>query len=93
MKREHRLWTDDELDLLVEEYHRILWAECEGREVNKRQAATELAAACGRTRCSVEYMWQNVSYVRETLGKTRIAGYVPRGNCGDRLRLAVLRGL
>lgn len=93
MKSKRLVWTDEEFELVAEVYGNLLEKELKGEPYNKQATAKVLADCIGKSRCSVEYMWQNVSYVLTELGRRRIKGYKPRRNCGKALKQAVLKTL
>jgi len=91
MKPKWTAWSDDEYELLVEVYANMLRKEQQGETYHKAAIAQTLADCLGRSRCSVEYMWQNVSHILLQLNRQRIAGYKPRKHCSQRLIATVLR--
>lgn len=73
-------WTDDELDLIVEDHFAMLAAEQAGEPYVKARHAQRLMSEIGRTHRSVEFKHMNVSAVLSELGLPTIRGYKPKAN-------------
>mgnify|MGYP000246376739 CR=1 FL=1 len=89
--RPGRRWESDELELVVEEYMRMLADIRSQKPVNKLATARSLAECLGRTRSAVEYVWGNISYVLHTNGREWMEGEPPRGHASKLLTQIVTR--
>lgn len=74
------VWTDDELDLIVEDYFAMLALEQAGQPYVKSHRAAALMARIGRSHRSVEFKHMNISAVLEEIGQPTIRGYKPAWN-------------
>ena len=86
-------WTDEENDLIVADYFRMLAADLAGDPYNKAEANRNLRQHIDRSRGSVELKHQNISVVLASLGEAWIDGYKPRFNFQMPLAEAVNRRL
>ncbi|HUS86473.1 MAG TPA: DUF3883 domain-containing protein [Bacteroidales bacterium] len=74
-------WTDNEINLIVEDYFSMLRTELAGGTFNKanhRRALLPLLNS--RSEGSIEFKHQNISAVLARLGQPFIRGYLPRYN-------------
>lgn len=86
-------WTDQENDLIVADYFRMLADELAGAPFIKADANRALRERITRSRGSIEFKHQNISAVLASLGETWIDGYKPRFNFQMPLAEAVDRWL
>lgn len=70
-------WSKSELDLLVDDYFRMLQAEQTGQAYNKTQHRRELMRTIDRTSASIEFKRRNISAVLTVLGLPYLVGYLP----------------
>jgi hypothetical protein len=75
-----RVWSDEELDLIVADYFAMLLKELAREPFIKAHHSAVLMQQLGRTHRSVEFKHQNISAVLEELGLPWIAGYKPKRN-------------
>ena len=73
-----KVWSDEELDLIVEDYFFMLAAEQAGQPYVKAQHSANLMARIGRTHRSVEFKHMNISGVLQEIGQPTIRGYKPK---------------
>ena len=74
-------WTDEENDLIVAEYFAMLAAEISGRPYKKSEHKKRLITRLAkRTGSAIEYKYQNISAVLQSLGEDWIQGYMPASN-------------
>jgi hypothetical protein len=73
-------WNDDELDVIVVDYFKMLDAELSRRPYVKSHHSAALMDQIGRTHRSVEFKHQNISAVLEELGMPWVFGYKPKRN-------------
>jgi len=74
------IWHDDELDMIVDDYFSMLFAELSGQPYVKSRHSSVLMSKIGRTHRSVEFKHQNISAVLDELGMPWIPGYKPKLN-------------
>ena len=87
-------WTDDENDLLVADYFRMLAADLGGRSYSKAEHARQLMERLeNRSQAAIEYKRRNLSAVLQGLGDTWLSGYFPAYNVQSSLEDAVARWL
>lgn len=86
-------WSDEENDLLVAAYFRMLAMDLRGASYNKAEVRRGLEARIGRSKGSVEFKNQNVSAVLVGLGQPWITGYKPASQFQGSLVDAVIRWL
>ncbi|MDE0046008.1 MAG: DUF3883 domain-containing protein [bacterium] len=87
-------WTDDENDLLVADYFRMLAADLSGRNYSKAGHARQLMDRLdNRSKGAIEYKRRNLSAVLQGLGDTWLPGYLPAYNVQASLEDAVARWL
>ena len=87
-------WTDDENDLLVADYFRMLAADLSGRNYSKAGHARQLMERLeNRSQAAIEYKRRNLSAVLQGLGDTWLPGYFPAYNVQASLEDAVARWL
>ena len=85
-----RDWTRAEVDLLVEDYFRMLREELEGRPYSKAEHRRALLRSLrNRSNSSIEFKHRNVSAVLLELNCPFISGYKPAANAQGLLREAV----
>lgn len=74
-------WSQEEVEVCVADYLRMLTMELNGQRFNKTEHARALLEQLdGRSRPSVEFKHCNISAVMVALGYPYIDGYKPRGN-------------
>jgi Domain of unknown function (DUF3883) len=73
-------WSDDELDVIVDDYFSMLRAELFRQPYVKSHHSAVLMEQIGRTHRSVEFKHQNISAVLEEMGRPWILGYKPKRN-------------
>lgn len=74
-------WSQEEVEVCVADYLRMLTMELNGQRFNKTEHARALLEQLdGRTRPSVEFKHCNISAVMVALDYPYIDGYKPRGN-------------
>lgn len=78
-------WSDDEIEIIVEDYLLMLQSEQAGEAFNKAERNRALQSRIDRSKGSIEYKHQNVSAVMEVLGLPFIRGYKPAKNFQRRL--------
>ncbi len=87
-------WSDDENDLLVADYFRMLSADLSGRNYSKAGHARHLMDRLeNRSKGAIEYKRRNLSAVLQGLGDTWLPGYLPAYNVQASLEDAVARWL
>lgn len=86
-------WTDEQNDLIVEDYFAMLASELAGTDYVKAHHNSALQLVTGRNRGSIERKHMNISAVMEWLGLPRIKGYAPNANYQAGLLDAVERHL
>ncbi|MFS4439225.1 DUF3883 domain-containing protein [Paracoccaceae bacterium GXU_MW_L88] len=87
-------WTDDENDLIVEDYFAMLGKDVSGQPYSKSAHRRGLRARLNaRTDGSIEFKHQNISAVLQTIGEPWIFGYKPASNFQTSLIDAVIRWL
>jgi Domain of unknown function (DUF3883) len=83
-------WTEEEVNLIVEDYFQMLQLERKGTSFNKAQRLRELQPKLrGRSKGSIEFKRANVSAALVELGYDYIDGYKPRFNRQALLIMAV----
>ena len=82
-------WTEDELAACVDAYVEMLAKELRYEPFIKARINDQLrqSALSGRSRGSIEYRMQNISYVMQTLGLPWITGYKPAANIGGHAKV------
>lgn len=74
-------WTDNEVDLIIQDYFAMLSSELRNEPVNKTEHRKRLMPLLnGRSNGSVEFKHQNISAVLAEMGMPFIRGYKPRYN-------------
>ena len=73
-------WSDEEIDIIVEDYFNMLHKELKGQKFRKSDHNRKVQSRTGRSKGSVEYKHQNISAVLDILGCPRINGYLPAKN-------------
>ena len=87
-------WSDEENDLIVEDYFTMLEAELAGRAfVKAEHRRALLSRLSGRSEGSVEFKHQNISAVMLGLGQPMVEGYKPASQFQMSLVDAVIRRL
>lgn len=86
-------WTDEQNDLIVEDYFNMLAKEIAGTSYVKSHHNSALQLLTGRNRGSIERKHMNISAVMVRLGLPRITGYAPNANYQAGLVDAVERHL
>lgn len=84
-------WRTDEIDAAVEAYMQMLRAEIDGVSYRKTETNRRVVELTGRSRGAVEFKFANISAVLHELGHRYVAGYKPRTNVQEELRIAVRR--
>ena len=81
-------WSDDELNVAIKAYLRMLHAELHGIAFNKAAVNRELRAGPlpNRTKGSIEFRMQNISAALYELKMPYIAGYLPARNIGTAVK-------
>ena len=74
-------WTTHELEAAVATYLGMLQIELAGGKVVKAERNRALREAIGRSRGSIEYRHQNISWVMVELGLPYVQGYKPASHC------------
>ena len=74
-------WTAHELEVAVVVYLDMLQAELAGATFAKAERNRVLQGSIGRSRGSIEYRHQNISWVMVELGLPFIQGYKPASHC------------
>ena len=85
MRRTRVRWSDQEIEIIVQDYLDMLRIEEDGGAYNKAERNRSLQARTGRSRGSIEYKHRNISAVLERLGLRFIQGYYPAQNYQRRL--------
>ncbi|MDE2816050.1 MAG: DUF3883 domain-containing protein [Chloroflexota bacterium] len=85
MRRTQIRWSDQEIEIIVQDYLDMLRIEEDGGAFNKSEHNRTLQARIGRSRGSIEYKHRNISAVMERLGLRFIQGYYPAQNFQRRL--------
>ena len=89
-----RPWTDEENDLIVEDYFAMLAKDVAGRECKKSAHRRALMPRLqDRSEGSIEFKHQNISAALRDLGEDWIRGYRPAKNYQGTLAEAVMRWL
>lgn len=87
-------WTDEENDLIVEDYFAMLAKDVAGRDYSKTVHRRALMPRLqSRSEPSIEYKHQNISAALRDLGEDWIRGYRPAKNYQGTLTDAVMRWL
>lgn len=86
-------WTNEQNDLIVEDYFAMLAEEIAGTSFVKSHHNSALQLLTGRNRGSIERKHMNISAVLVLLGLPRIKGYAPNANYQAGLLYAVERHL
>ena len=87
-------WTDEENDLIVEDYFAMLAKDVAGRDYSKTAHRLALMPRLqNRTKHSIEYKHRNISAALRVLGEDWIQGYVPAEKYQRTLTNAVMRWL
>jgi uncharacterized protein DUF3883 len=73
-------WSDDEIDIIVEEYFAMLRLEVQNKSFIKAQINRRVQKLTGRSKGSIEFKNQNVSAVVQKLGLPIVRGYLPLAN-------------
>ena len=73
-------WSNEEIDIIVEDYFNMLHKELRGQKFRKSDHNRRVQSRTGRSKGSVEYKYQNISAVLNILGCPRIDGYLPAKN-------------
>ena len=74
-------WSQQEVEIIVEDYLAMLALELRGQDYNKAERNRELQKLLpARTRGSIEFKHQNISAVMIELGYPYVEGYKPRSN-------------
>ncbi len=73
-------WSNEEIDIIVEDYFNMLHKELRGQNFRKSDHNRRVQSRTGRSKGSVEYKYQNISAVLNILGCPRIDGYLPAKN-------------
>lgn len=84
------VWSDEELAASVHSYQKMLDNDHDGIRYVKTETYKELARRFGRTAKAYEYRMANISAVRQELGLPWIAGLLPLGNVGPRVRFKLI---
>ena len=93
------VWTDEELDAVVDSYLSMLRAEQSGSDYSKKDAITRLIEGplSDRTGKAAEWRMQNISSVLQDVRAPWIDGYKPASHVGPmvdpRIRAALIRCL
>lgn len=83
-------WTEEEVNLIVEDYFQMLKLERQGIPFNKAETLRELQPKLrGRSKGSIEFKRANISAALSELGYDYIEGYKPRFNRQALLIMAV----
>lgn len=88
-----KIWSDQEVDLIVADYFGMLSDELAGRPYSKAQRNDALQQLVHRSRKSIEFKHCNISAVVEKLGIRSIPGYKPLPHFQNALIDAVERYL
>ncbi|WP_323099815.1 DUF3883 domain-containing protein [Intrasporangium sp. YIM S08009] len=86
-------WTAEENAVIVRSYLDMLRQELAGIDYSKAEANRRVAQEIGRSRGSIEYKLQNVSWALFEVNHPFIDGYKPARNLQDALRQEVLHQL
>lgn len=82
-------WSDDEINLTVDVYFRMLTLELAGESYTKTEFRREVERGVDRSSGAIEYKFNNVSAVLDEIGAVWIPGYKPLRNVQERLRVVV----
>jgi 5-methylcytosine-specific restriction protein A len=84
-------WTDEELEETVKAYLWMLEQENAGKHYNKSEVnkALRTGKLGRRTKESIEYQMQNISYVLEALCMAKVQCYVPAKNVGSNTKVKI----
>ena len=89
-----RPWTDEENDLIVEDYFAMLSKDVAGRDYTKTAHRLALMPRLqDRSETAIEYKHRNISAALRVLGEDWIRGYKPAENYQKTLPDAVMRWL
>jgi 5-methylcytosine-specific restriction protein A len=78
-------WSQEELKASVEAYLDMQRKKSKNQSFVKTEYYQQLSERFGRTKKSIEYRMQNISYVFATLGKEWLPGLKPAKNVGTRV--------
>jgi hypothetical protein len=92
-KGKQRVWTEAEINQMLDVYFEMLRLELEGNKYSKAAMVRELAAKIPRTRGSIEAKMMNASGVLVDAGRPYVNGYKPLGNAQGLLRDMVMQRL
>ncbi|MBC4014618.1 DUF3883 domain-containing protein [Siccirubricoccus deserti] len=73
-------WTPAQVEAVVSAYFAMMRLEAQGSPYTKSSFNEQVRAATGRSKGSVEFKFQNLSAVLDSMGLQWIAGYKPRGH-------------
>jgi hypothetical protein len=84
-------WSNIEVELIVEDYFKMLIAELSGKHYSKAEHRRNILPLLNnRSEGSIEFKHQNISAVLINLGQPYIKGYLPRYNYQNILEDKVL---
>ncbi len=90
----NRDWSDSENDAIVEDYFNMLHSELKGQPYNKTKHRNILRRQLDdRSKGSVEFKHQNISFILFEMGIPFISGYKPRKNVQSTLSDAISKYL
>jgi hypothetical protein len=92
-KGKQRVWTEAEINLMLDVYFAMLRLELEGTKYSKAAMVRELVSKIERTKGSCEAKMMNASAVMVAAHKPYVLGYKPLGNAQGLLRDMVMHRL
>ncbi len=85
------IWTDDEIELIVDDYLEMLQFDLAGHKFNKAERNRALQEKIGRSKSSIEFKHRNISSVMDRLKLPYIVGYIPAKNIQSKLLEAIVQ--
>lgn len=82
-------WSDDEVDVTVDVYFRMLTLELAQERYVKAEFQREVGRSVARSPGAISKKFSNVSAALDEIGAMWIPGYKPLANMQDRLRIVV----
>ena len=73
-------WTAEQNSIVVEAYFDMLLQQQDGTRYVKAEYNRNVQSRTGKTRGSVEWKFQNISFLLQEMGHPTITGYKPRSN-------------
>jgi len=73
-------WSEDEVELIVEDYFSMLQLQLKDIPFNKSEHRRALVSKIGRSEGSIEFKHRNISAILDLLGFEHLSGYLPAMN-------------